>query len=109
MDCKTASSKIQSFLSDSLSVKEQREFIRHISACENCRKDTELLLMFRKAEETVREKSRSDFDFSHLLDDKIGLIRKEQRKKQFFILFLFALSAILLVLLLLILVFYIGR
>ena len=65
--------------------------------------------MFRTAEETVREKNRSDFDFSHLLDDKIDLILKKQRKKRLFLLLLFGLSALLLVLLILILVIYIGR
>ena len=109
MDCKTASSKIQPFLSDDLSSGELKEFIRHVSSCENCRKDTEFMLMLRTAEEAVREKNRTDFDFSHLLDDKIALIRKNMRKKRAFLLILVGLASLLFLFFALIFVIYIGR
>lgn len=109
MDCRTVSSKTQAFFDDALSYRDTKEFVRHVSSCEKCRKDTELLYMFRTANEMIGGQKPSNFDFSHLLDDRMNAVKKRIRKRRLFTFLVAVLLTLLLAVLTTILFVYIGR
>ncbi|MDO4647875.1 MAG: zf-HC2 domain-containing protein [Eubacteriales bacterium] len=71
MDCQTAESMVNRYISHELAGEELEEFLTHISECSACRDELEIYFTVSRAMEQLTTEEDSTLDFRDLLDQDL--------------------------------------
>lgn len=84
MNCRTAESMLNSYISHSLSAEEVEEFLDHIESCSSCYDELETYYIVHKAMKHLDDDNDDSevMDFQHLMEQEVKSSRKYVRRKK---------------------------
>jgi len=97
MKCEEVHQHFNEFLSDSMSVNDTDEFVRHVEQCADCRDELEVFYLVRAAGGELSDEDMVNLNVRGILQEKLEERRKWVRNHQIYRLLFAALTVLLLI------------